>query len=342
MPDLMWQWLDAFPEQVRQAANLADKWELSGLKPPRSVTFLGIGGSAIGADLVCGAFRSQFTLPVSVVRGESPPSWLESGDLIVAISYSGDTRETLTAFRQALEQGARGACIASGGTLLRLAEEKKFPFLQIPGGLAPRAALGFTSLPLVRVLQASGAWGSDEMENPLSTERVSVLVRMLESLRVEWGDQTGPGVGVGRRILRRLPLIVAGGLVGTVARRFQAQLAENAKAISVLFEIPEALHNLIEVLDVNYIDTFRPIAIYLEDTAADELNQVRMQKIRQNFQHRGVEGIPILSQGETPLERLFSLVHKTDWISHHLAVLKGIDPVAIPIITDLKQSLSKD
>lgn len=223
---------------------------------------------------------------------------------------------------------------------MRLADEKRLPYLQIPADMAPRAALGFTSLPLVRVLQASSALGDDEAENPMSPEKVTALVRTLESLRVEWGDQTGPGVGVGRRILRRLPLIVAGGLAGTVARRFQAQLAENAKAVSVVAEIPEALHNLVEILDVNYIDTFRPIAVYLEDTEADEMNKIRMQKVRQNFQHRGVEGIPILSQGGTLLERVFSLVHKTDWISYHLAILKGIDPVAIPIITGLKQALS--
>lgn len=76
MPDLMWQWLDSFPEQIRQAAHLAENWDLSGLKPPRSVTFLGIGGSAIGADLICGAFRNQFTFHVSVVRGDDSPPGL--------------------------------------------------------------------------------------------------------------------------------------------------------------------------------------------------------------------------------------------------------------------------
>ncbi len=109
----------------------------------------------------------------------------------------------------------------------------------------------------------------------------------------------------------------------------------------MLFEIPEALHNLIETLDVNYLDTFRPVAVYLEDTEADDLTRLRMQKTREKFQQMGVEGIPILSQGETPLERLFSLVHKGDWISYHLALLKGADAVAIPIITSLKEALSQ-
>ncbi len=333
MPDQMWEWLEGFPEQVRHAAELARGWNLSALNPPEQVIFLGIGGSAIGADLVCSAYRSECARPVFVLRGEEVPGWINASSLIVAVSYSGETRETLAAFQRGIEQKAQGVCISSGGTLEQLAQKRGLPHLRIPGGMAPRAALGYTSLPLIQVLQAAQIISSNslEMEN---------LVKGLVSVRAEWGDPAGPAAGVARRLLRRLPLIVGTGLTAAIARRFQAQLAENAKAIAVLFELPEALHNLVETLDAYYLDTFRPMAIYLEDTEAASQTKLMLKKVREHFQHGGVEGIHLLSQGSTTLARLFSLIHKTDWVSYHLAKLKGVDPVAIPIIKAIKEQLS--
>ncbi len=336
MSELMAQWLDQFPEQIQQAYALADHWDLGAVRTPRSVTFLGMGGSAIGADIACGLYGKDFTLPVQVVRGERIPRWIGADDLAVAVSYSGETRETLTAFRMALNQGARCLAVSSGGTLKTLAEENRVPHLSIPGGMAPRAALGYTCIPLLKVLRVTGALPSAVQYE----EEIPVLVKQLESLRVDWGDPAGAASGVARRVLRRLPLIAGVGLTAGAARRFRAQLAENAKVISVVFELPEALHNLVETLDVSYIDTFRPIAVYLEDPEADLEVRRMMKALREAFSQCGIEGIPIPAQGKSPLTRLFTLIHKTDWISYHLAKLKGVDAAAIPIISSIKQKLA--
>lgn len=332
MSDQMWKWLDDFPQQIQHAAQLGEAWDLSGVEPPRAVSFLGIGGSAIGATLVSDLYGANFSCPVVVSRGDQPPSWLKEGSLAVAISYSGETRETLTAFRRALEKGARGISVSSGGSLARLADERKLPHLLIPEGMAPRAALGYTSLPLIYMLQKLGVVPAVELE-------LDSLIRFLQYLRVEWGDGAGTGAGVARRLLKRLPLIVGAGLTAGIAHRFQAQLAENAKAVSVLFEVPEALHNLVETLDMQSIEPFRPIAIYLDDPDAPEDMRFLLSQVREAFQEAGIEGIPIQAEGKTPLIRLYALIHKTDWISYHLAKLKGGDPVAIPIITSIKKRL---
>lgn len=331
MKDAMYEWLDGFPQQVKQAAQIGAEWSPQVNAPSGGVAFLGIGGSAIGADLICRLYSDCFPCPVVVTRGNEPPAWLKSGNHAVAISYSGDTQETLTAFRRALDQGADGICISSGGKLAKLAEERGIPHLSIPGGMAPRAALGYTSLPLIFLLQKLQAMTVEEIE-------IEPVFRQLLSIREEWGDPAGSGAGVARRLLKRLPLIVGQGFCGAAARRFQAQLAENAKTISVVFDLPEALHNLVETLDVHYLESFRPIAVYIEDPEAPEETKRLLKQTRDAFQNAGVEGIPILSQGKAPLARLFSLVYKTDWISYHLAGLKGADPVAIPIIKSIKES----
>jgi len=337
MKDAMWRWLDEFPAQFEQALELAANWDLSEVRPAENVTLLGIGGSAIGADLICGLYRNEFSRPVLVVRGEDPPAYLTSASWVVAVSYSGDTRETLTALEKALNRGARAVCISSGGALLKLAVEKRLPFLRIPAGMAPRAALGFTSLPLVAILKKAAVLNGEAM----SEAEIHETQQLLVTLRTEWSDPMGPGVGVARRLLRRLPMLAASKTLHFAARRFQAQFAENAKALAVVLEMPEALHNLIETLDTSYLDTFRPIGVYLEDAEADAATRRQMQKVRECFQTAGVEGLPLVAQGKWPLARLFGLVHKCDWISYHLAGLKGVDPVAIPTITKIKESLSQ-
>lgn len=336
MPELMAQWLDQFPAQIHRAYELAEHWEIGAVRTPRSITFLGMGGSAIGADLSCGLYGGDFTLVVQVVRGERIPRWIGADDLVVAVSYSGETWETLAAFRTALSQGAQGLAVSSGGALKTLAEENGVPHLLIPGGIAPRAALGYTTIPLLKVLRITGA-----LPNAVRyEEEIPALVKQLELLRVDWGDPAGAACGVARRMLRRLPLIAGGGLTAGAGRRFQAQLAENAKVLSVVFELPEALHNLVETLDVSSIDPFRPIAVYLEDPEADAEVRRMLKALRDAFSQSGIEGIPIPAQGKTPLTRLFTLIHKTDWVSYHLAQLKGVDAAEIPIIASIKRKLT--
>jgi glucose/mannose-6-phosphate isomerase len=333
MPDRMFHWLEDFPRQIAHAAGLAESWELSLPTSLSSITFLGIGGSAIGADLICNLVRGELKIPTSVVRGEETSAWFGPGALAVAVSYSGETRETLTAFGKALDAGASGIAISSGGTLMRWCDDKGIPHLLIPSGMAPRAALGYSSLPLLKILRSAGAW-------PGAAPNSESLSQLLESLRVDWNDTAGVGGGIGRRLLRRFPLIVGMGLSATVARRFQSQLAENAKALSVVFEVPEALHNLVETMDVSYLETLRPVAVYLDDIDAPPRERQMLKAVREVFQKTGLEGIPILSQGENPIERMYSLIYKIDWISYHLAKLRGVDVVEIPMITQIKTALS--
>lgn len=329
MSDKMFTWLNDFHAQVQDAAELGKSWDINKIQPPENVVFLGIGGSAIGATLVCDLFREQFRCPVTVIRGDSPPAWLGKKSLAVAVSYSGETRETLAACCQGLKNGAQLASISSGGSLARLAEGNNSPHLLIPSGMAPRAALGYTSIPLIYLLQKTGVISEDAVD-------IKGLSRHLQTLRVEWSGETGPGPGVAQRMLRHLPLIVGGGLSAGVTRRFQAQLAENAKALSICFEVPEALHNLVETLDVRGIESLRPIAIFFEDSHAPESLRRLFTQLREYMLDTGIEVIPIHAEGDAPIIRLYGLVHKVDWISYHLAKIKGVDPVAIPIISAIK------
>ncbi len=332
MPDPMRQWLHDFPEQVERAAETAVGWDLSSVTDPKGVVFLGIGGSAVGATLISELYREQLALPVVVSRGSQPPGWLGKGWLAVAISYSGNTEETLEAYARAQAAGAALVSISSGGELAERAGDRAH--LMIPGGFAPRAALGYTSIPLIFLLQKVNALRN---VNP----DIEGLVRALKTLRVDWGDPGGAGMGIARRLFKRFPIIVGCGLTAAVARRFQAQLAENAKALSLTFEVPEALHNLLESVETRTLEPLRPVAVLLEDPEAPRRSRDYLRLCRQAFQQAGVECVSIPARGGDDLVKLYSLVHKVDWISYHLAKLKGTDPVAIPLIQGAKEALQR-
>jgi glucose/mannose-6-phosphate isomerase len=332
MPDPMQRWLHDFPEQIEQAAELGRKWDLSSVPEPSGIAFLGIGGSAIGATLICELYRGQLRLPVVVSRGSQPPGWLGEGCLAVAISYSGNTEETLEACSIAEAAGASVVSISSGGALAECAGDR--PHLLIPVEFAPRAALGYTSLPLIFLLQKVNA--VDDV-----SPDVDELVRVLKALRVDWGDSTGAGMGIARRLFKRFPIIVGCGLTRSVARRFQAQLAENAKAISLTFELPEALHNLLETVHTHTLEPLRPIAVLLEDVEAPRRLRNYLRLCRRSFQDAGVECVSIPAQTGDDLVKMYSLIHKVDWVSYHLAKLKGVDPVGIPLIQTAKETLGQ-
>ncbi|MFH1735287.1 MAG: SIS domain-containing protein [bacterium] len=330
MHDQMWTWLNEFPQQMKHAAELGATWDAGLSNPPRAVVFLGIGGSAIGAATVTELFAQYFSCPVFVHRGVSPPAWVGEDCLAVAVSYSGNTSETLEAFQQTLDAGADGASISSGGKLAELAAARAIPHLMIPGGIMPRAALGYTSIPLIYLLQSAGAMKSAELP-------VQKLVAELTRLRADWSDRSGAGMGIARRILRRFPIVVGAGLTNSAARRFQAQLAENSKVLAQTFEIPEAMHNVIETLDLAALEPLRPIAVYLEDPQTPEELRILMSLARRSFQNAGVEGVILQTEGTEDLIRLYSLIHKLDWVSYHLAALRNVDPVGIPLIMGLKE-----
>ena len=315
MPDQMWKWLDAFPRQIEHAAQLGETWDLSGIQKPQNVVFLGIGGSAIGATLVCDLYKGKFSCPVMVSRGDQPPAWIDERSLAVAISYSGETQETLTAFRRSLESSAQGVSVSSGGNLAHLAEVHKLPHLVIPEGMAPRAALGYTSLPLIFLLQKIGVIPTEDL-------CIDSLIDLLDSLRDKWNVDTGPGAGDAQLIHQRLPIIIGGGLITPIVRRFQAQLAENAKTISILFEIPESLHNLVETLSKQNIDFLKPVIIELEDPQAPDTFRSLVETLREFIERTDFQYIRLYAEGNTPQERLYSLIYKTDWISYYLARIK--------------------
>jgi len=340
----MWSAIKGCPGQITHILDTYAGWApRQAVEAPRQVLYLGMGGSAIGGDLVRVWTERLSRVPMAVVRGYTVPCWTGAGTLVLASSYSGDTEETLAATRQAAEQGGRVVAVASGGQLSQLCETEGWDFVRIPGGLQPRAAIGYSLAAVALVLVAF------QVLPPSVLDELSAGARLMAAEGEYWGDpdrsENEPLAAAGL-IGKRLPVVYgAMGTTEALALRLRCQLAENSKLFASHHVLPEQNHNEIVGLAERIKDTGDALVIWLTD--ADDHPRV---KLRQELAARlmGTKGQPqssppmectLAGSGESLIQRNFSLLHKIDWLSYYAALLRDRDPSAIEILTRLKNEM---
>jgi len=296
----------------------------------------GMGGSAIGADLVL-ACLPGLPVPVAVVRGYGLPAWAGPDALVVAVSYSGDTEETLACAAEALERGCRPICIASGGALAALAGERGLPLLMLPAGGQPRASLGYLSMPLLATLEAAGLCAD-------SSADVGETIALLRAGNEALGPQASKATNAARRLAGRLHqkqvVVYGAGLTVPAARRWKGQVNENAKAPAFWNELPELDHNeLMGWTSLPHVAA-ATLAVFLEDAQGDARLLRRIALTAAALEARGVAVERVETRGSSRLARLFSLVQLGDYVSFYLALLYGVDPTPVGAIQDLKAKLA--
>jgi glucose/mannose-6-phosphate isomerase len=303
---------------------------------PRGLVVCGMGGSAIGADLVL-ASLPELPVPAVVVRGYGLPAWVGPDVLVVAVSCSGDTEETLACASEALERGCTPVCVASGGALAALAGARGLPLLTVPAGGQPRAALGYLSMPLLATLEAAGL-GADFSADVVET------VALLRAGNDALGPQAPEGTHVAKQLARRLhhkqAVVYGAGLTAPVARRWKGQVNENAKAPAFWNELPELDHNeLMGWTSLPHVAA-ATLAIFLDDARGDARLLRRAALTAAALEERGVAVQRVETQGASRLARLFSLVQLGDYVTFYLALLYGVDPTPVAAIQDFKAKLA--
>jgi len=303
---------------------------------PTGVAVLGMGGSAIGADLVFAA-APHLRVPAAVVRGYDLPAWVGPDTLVVAISYSGDTEETLAATDAALGRGCAPLCICSGGRLAAFAAERRLPAVAVPQGLQPRAALGHLAMPLLAALERVGLV-------PRLDRDVAEAAALLGDAAVDYApgvaDEFNPAKAVARRLHGRVAVVYGAGPTAPVARRWKTQINENAKAPAFFAELPELDHNEIEGWSGHASLRGESHVVVLEDTLASERLRRRIALTASAIAGCGVSVERLATRGVSPLARVFSLVALGDHASLYLALLEGVDPTPVEAIQQLKRALA--
>jgi glucose/mannose-6-phosphate isomerase len=299
------------------------------------VIVAGMGGSASGGRLAAAALGSRLRRPLVVADGYALPGWAGPSTLVLALSYSGNTEETLSAYEDAAARGAPRIVASTGGALVARAREDAVPVVPIPGGFQPRAAIGYSLVSALEAAALSGAADSVRSE----IEAASALAA---SLAEEWGPDA-PEDSLAKSIAVALhgtvPVIAGAELAAAAAYRWKTQFNENAELPAFASALPELSHN-----EVVGWASAAPLArfsyVSLEDPEAHPRNARRAELVAGIASAGAAPVIRVTARGASRVERLVSLILLGDLVTIYAAVLRGADPVDIPALDELKAAMA--
>jgi glucose/mannose-6-phosphate isomerase len=290
----------------------------------------GMGGSAIGGDLAAAALGDRLSRPLITARGYELPAWVTPDWTVLCSSYSGGTEETLACFAAAGALGARRVVASTGGALVERAREAGVPVIGLPGILQPRAAVAYMIAVAAEVAALAG------VAPRIHTEIETAAAYLSE----QSGDLQDRAAEVGARLAGTLPVVYGAGLTAPVARRWKAQVNENAKLPAFFSELPEADHN--ELCGWEGVPDAAPLAaVLLEDRDQHPRERRRFELTAEAIAAGGAETIRIETVGGTRVERLLWATMLGDLVSLQLAASHGVDPLPVEAIERFKDAMGQ-
>ena len=334
----MLQLLLDVPEHVQTGERFGLAVDLPLARDVRAIVVSGLGGSAVGGELLRSYLSAQCPVPIAVNRHYGVPAFVGPQTLVCVISYSGNTEETLSAFAEARARGAQLLAITSGGQLAEMAEQAHVPCIRVSGGMPPRTTLGYLFTPMITVLARLG----------LIADQNAPIAETIDLVR-ELAAQYRPGI----ETFRNLPKELAAQLYGkfpviygvqdfsdVVAYRWRTQLNENSKVLASHHAFPELNHNEVVGWDSPPSLAQDIWVVLLRDS--QELAKIARQiEVTKAFLHERAAGVTeVWAQGSSRLARLSSLLYTGDFTSYYLALLRRVDPSPVQAIDLLKARLA--
>ena len=311
-------------------SDLPDQGEIS------AVVVCGMGGSGIAADVVRSVHAGSAGVPIAGWKANGLPGFCGPSTLVLAVSYSGNTEETLSSFDAAVERGSAVVSISSGGALADRTSAERRRHVAIPSDVPmPRAAVGYLAGAALGVIEATSLAPSVGDDVSRAAARLDELAALL-----------GPDRSIADNEAKALALWLAGrtpviwgseGVAEAAALRWKNQMNENAKIPAWCAVLPELDHNEIEGWGAG---TGAPFGlIVLRHAAEDPRTGERIDASLEAIRDSGLSVRQVWAEGRAPLEDLFSLMMKADFASVYLAVLRGVDPTPVPVLMGLKERL---
>jgi glucose/mannose-6-phosphate isomerase len=329
--------LGAIEQMPKHLSEGLRRGRMSGLPRfvPKEVVLCGMGGSAIGGDLLAEWMSLSSEVPCEVCRTYKVPGHVGKDSLVIVASYSGNTEETLSMLEDARKRRAKVVAISSGGQLAQLADSLSIPFAKINTGLVPRASLGYVFGAMMGIVERSGAATPEKQFQ--ETTRVLGSVNSYCKPSVSTSDN--PAKALAHELLTAVPVVVGYDLSRPVAKRWANQLNENSKCMAFSSEIPELDHN--EIVGWAKDPGSKGFAsIFLEHDRRCTPMRKRIDATKEMI-GRNASVYSVDAVGLSPLAMMFSLVMIGDYTSTYLAFLRNEDPSSNDPIDELKAVLSK-
>jgi glucose/mannose-6-phosphate isomerase len=335
--------VSGLPEQLASAHEIAG--EVHADRFPngdsiRNIVVMGMGGSGISGDVIAAAFNDELPVPVAVLKQMRVPAFVGPETLAFAVSYSGDTEETISMAQGALRNGAQLVAVSRGGQLADLARDAGALHLACPDGYLPRAAIGALVAPLAVTLFRTGmARGAHANLVRAQTQ----LAARRDRCRPEVEGAANPARELARQIGRTVPLIYGGGALGSVAAyRWKCDINENAKAPAFSHAYPELDHNEICAWG-QHGDVTRQLITVIELRHGFEHKRLdlRFDATREIIDECVHQVLSVDAGGEGRLAQLLDLMYMGDWVSCYVALQNDVDPGPIDAIFELKSRMAK-
>jgi glucose/mannose-6-phosphate isomerase len=335
MERYLWDLPDQFRESLQHLVQLPDSYKIG----YQNVVVTGLGGSAIGGDILRTYAMQKAAIPIIVNRDYTMPAFVGKNTLVLAASYSGNTEETLSAYEQSREKGARIIVVSSGGKLSEMAQRDDFAVIPVPGGLSPRAATGYLFAPLALALEQLGI-----LEGVQAELKETAIV--LEELRADIEPGVEFATNASKRIASemkgRIPLIWGSSAHTDIAAlRWKAQINENAKSMAFYNAFPELNHNEIVGFKEPAEMLSNLLVVMLRDPGDHPRVKQRIAITKEIIQDKVYNVLEIEPCGESFLSSFYSLVYVGDYVSYYLALEYGINPTPVETIDYLKAELAR-
>jgi glucose/mannose-6-phosphate isomerase len=326
----MKQLIADFPTQLHEALIIGQSHRfVSERKDFTNVVLTGLGGSGIGGSIVQNFGTDKLRIPFIVNKDYFLPAFVNKNSLVIVSSYSGNTEETIAAMQTAIKAKATVVCITSGGKISEIAKKKKLDCILLPAGMPPRSCIGYSMTQVLFTLKHFGLI-SYNFEKDIKSA-IKTLKQDLKSIQKK-------AKTLAQKINGKLPVIYAAPDFEGMAVRFRQQLNENSKILAWHHVIPEMNHNEL----VGWRDKANDkIVIIIRNKEDYERVQMRMEINKKVIRKYTPNIVELYSEGNTYFEKIFYLIHLTDWVSLYLADMRNQDAMEVNVIDFLKGSLSK-
>lgn len=323
-------------KHYREAARATEKISLN-YSNPRNIVVAGMGGSAIGGELLKDWARDKAKIPIEVSRSYLLPAYANENTLVFIMSYSGETEETLSAFLDALKRRCMIFCVSSGGSLIEFAKKINVSHLIVPSNMPPRAALPYLIVPLLKTLEKINIVSGVSQD---LSEVIDLLTRIAyeNSPRNPLKDNFAKTLAL--NIKGSAPVIYGFGIYRSVAQRFKQQFNENSKVPSKWDYFSELNHNEIVGWKNNGKLSGCFSTIFIRDKTEPNTIRTRIETTK-TLLPSGSKMFEVWAQGKCPLARMLSTVCIGDFTSIYLAVLCGVDPAPVDNIYLLKEKMKQ-
>lgn len=317
----MYSVLEDFPNQVRDAWKLAEDIKISDID---RIIITGMGGSALSGEILKSYLFNNFKIPVEINKNYDLPEYANSKTLLWVSSYSGNTEETIEAFRKGNRKGCKIFVITSGGRLAELARKLNKTLIKMPSGIQPRLAYGYSFFPILKILQNSSLVENKDIE---IKKLVEVLGKDIYKKKAE---------ELSKKLEGKIPVIYSSERLYAVAYKWKINFNENSKVSAFCNYFPELNHN--EMMGYTKLNGNYYVLI-IKDDYDDRRIKKRMEATKKIMQSCGVPVLDIELTGMSDLIKIFSTIYLGDWTSYFLALINKVDPTPVELVETLKKKL---